>query len=44
MTHTRDKRGVFILIGRISKILLGTLDNEDVNYYTDKIHNWKGSN
>ena len=35
--HTRDKRGVFNVIGGISKILFGTLDNEDANYYTDKI-------
>ena len=31
------KRGVFDLIGGISKILFGTLDYEDFNYYTDKI-------
>jgi len=35
--HTRDKRGMFNFIGGISKILFGTLDNEDANYYTDKI-------
>jgi hypothetical protein len=29
MTSSRDKRGVFNLIGGISKILFGTLDNED---------------
>jgi methyl-accepting chemotaxis protein len=37
LTHTRDRRGVFNFIGGISKIILGTLDNEDANYYTDKI-------
>ena len=37
LTHTRSKRGVFNFIGGISKILFGTLDNEDANYYTDKI-------
>ena len=37
LTHTRNKRGVFNFIGGISKILFGTLDNEDANYYTDKI-------
>ena len=41
--HTRDKRGVFNFIGGISKILFGTLDNEDANYYTDKISHWKTS-
>jgi len=35
--HTRDKRGVFNLFGGICKILFGTLDNQDANYYTDKI-------
>jgi len=35
--HTRYKRGVFNFIGRINKILFGTLNNEDANYYTDKI-------
>jgi hypothetical protein len=35
--HTRDKRGVFNFIGGRSKILFGTLDNEDAKYYTDKI-------
>ena len=37
LIHTRNKRGVFNFIGGISKILFGTLDNEDANYYTDKI-------
>jgi hypothetical protein len=31
------KRGVFNFIGGISKILFGTLDNEDASYYSDKI-------
>jgi len=35
--HTHDKRGVFNFIGRISKILFGTLGTEDANYKTDKI-------
>jgi hypothetical protein len=37
--QTRYKRGVFNFIGDISKILFGTLDNEDANYYSDKISN-----
>jgi hypothetical protein len=37
LLHTRNKRGVFNFIGGISKILFGTLDNEDANYYADKI-------
>ena len=28
---------MFIFVGGISKILFGTLDNEDANYYSDKI-------
>ena len=35
--HARNKRGVFNFIGGISKLLFGTLDAEDANYYTDKI-------
>ena len=35
--HTRNERGAFNFIGGISKILFGTVDNEDANYYTDKI-------
>ena len=35
--HTRKKRGLFNFIGGLSKILFGTLDDEDANYYTDKI-------
>ena len=35
--QSRYKRGVFNFIGCISKILFGTLDNEDANYYSDKI-------
>jgi hypothetical protein len=31
------KRGVFNFIGGISIFLFGTLDNEDANYYSDKI-------
>jgi len=37
LIHARNKGGVFNFIGGISKILFGTLDNEDANYYTDKI-------
>jgi hypothetical protein len=35
--HARNKRGVFNFIVGINKILFGTLDAEDANYYTDKI-------
>ena len=36
--QSRYKRGVFNFIGGISKIRFGTLDNEDANYYSDKIN------
>jgi hypothetical protein len=35
--HRRKKRGVFNLVGEISKILFGTVDDEDAIYYADKI-------
>jgi len=35
--HAHNKLGVFNFIGGINKILFGTLDAEDANYYTDKI-------
>ena len=37
--HSRIKRGVFNFIGGISKILFGTMDNEDASYYAEKISN-----
>jgi len=36
--QSRYKRGMFNFIGGISKILFGTLDNEDANYYSGKIN------
>jgi IMP cyclohydrolase len=39
--YTREKRGIFNFIGGISKILFGTMDFEDANYYTDKISSLK---
>jgi len=35
--QTRFKRGVFNFIGGISKILFGTMDNDDASYYSEKI-------
>jgi len=37
--RVRFKRGVFNFIGGISKILFGTMDNEDTSYYAEKISN-----
>ena len=33
----RKKRGVFNLVGEISKILFGTMDDHGANYYADKV-------
>jgi hypothetical protein len=35
--HVRLKRGVFNFMGAVSKILFGTIDNEDATYYAEKI-------
>ena len=40
--YRRKKRGVFNVVGEISKMLFGTMDDQDAIYYTDKISNWKG--
>ena len=40
LTHTRNKRGLFNIIGSISKSLFGTLDNDDltlINENMDKL-------
>ena len=37
LTYTREKHGLFNFIGWICKILFGSMDSEDANYYTDKI-------
>ena len=41
--YTREKRGVFNFLGGIGKILFGTMDSQDADYYTDKISRWKTS-
>jgi hypothetical protein len=33
----RKKRGVFNFIGEISKVLFGTMDEEDARYYNEQI-------
>jgi hypothetical protein len=38
---TRKRRGVFNFIGEISKVLFGTLDNEDAKYYNDQIKHFE---
>jgi hypothetical protein len=39
--NTRRRRGVFNFIGEISKILFGTLDNEDATYYNEQIRHFE---
>lgn len=34
---TRKRRGILNFVGEISKILLGTLDNDDAEYYNEQI-------
>jgi hypothetical protein len=38
---TRRKRGLFNFIGEISKVLFGTLDNEDAEYYNEQIKHFE---
>ena len=35
--NKRKKRGVFNFIGELSKILFGTMDDDDAKYYNDQI-------
>jgi hypothetical protein len=39
--RTRKRRGVFNFIGEISKVLFGTLDNEDAKYYNEQIKHFE---
>jgi hypothetical protein len=39
--NTRRRRGVFNFIGKISKVLFGTLDNEDAAYYNEQIKHFE---
>lgn len=36
--HRRDKRGLFDAVGKVFKIFIGTLDEEDAKYYNDAIN------
>jgi hypothetical protein len=38
---TRRKRGVFNFVGEISKILFGTMDDEDAGYYNEQIERFE---
>jgi hypothetical protein len=35
--HVRQRRGALNFVGGISKILFGTLDSNDANYYNEQI-------
>ena len=37
----REKRGVFNFIGELSKILFGTMDEDDAKYYNDQIKHFE---
>jgi hypothetical protein len=37
----RRRRGVFNFIGEVSKVLFGTLDNEDATYYNEQIKHFE---
>jgi hypothetical protein len=39
--RTRKRRGVFNFIGEISKVLFGTLDTEEANYYNEQIKHFE---
>ena len=41
LKNTRRRRGVFNFIGEISKVLFGTLDNEDATYYNEQIKHFE---
>jgi len=35
--HKKEKRGVFNFVGELSKVLFGTMDDDDAKYYNDQI-------
>jgi hypothetical protein len=39
--NARKRRGVFNFIGEISKVLFGTLDNDDATYYNEQIKHFE---
>ena len=39
--YKRKKHGVFNFVGEISKVLFGTMDDQDAIYYTHKISHWE---
>jgi hypothetical protein len=41
ITPRRRRRGIFNFIGEISKVLFGTLDSDDANYYNDQIRRFE---
>jgi hypothetical protein len=41
VTPRRRRRGIFNFIGEIVKVLFGTLDSDDANYYNDQIRRFE---
>jgi hypothetical protein len=41
LNKIRKRRGVFNFIGEISKILFGTMDNDDAKYYNEQIKHFE---
>jgi hypothetical protein len=39
--RTRRRRGVFNFVGEISKVLFGTMDDEDATYYSERIRHFE---
>jgi len=39
--NRRQKRGLFNLLGKISKALFGTMDDEDAQFYHDQIERFE---
>jgi hypothetical protein len=41
--ESRKKRGLFDFVGKVSKILFGTMDEDDAQYYNDQIEHFERS-
>jgi hypothetical protein len=39
--HTRKRRGALNFVGEISKVLFGTLDEDDADYYNKQIKHFE---
>lgn len=41
--ESRKKRGLFDFVGKVSKVLFGTMDEDDAQYYNDQIEHFERS-